>query len=342
MAGIACFLLYMTAYIFVNVLYQNYLGEVVVIFGHQHFIWRDTMQRENAGTISLSDDYSIAAADRDQWGIYYSIYYSMELNGFFKEKGYKAYSGDRCYWILKGNEKIGGVIMAPNSVEDLFFIPPFNLQAEVLELLVKLLRTWSDPAQPVIAYGLLPHQLELYKNAGFTPEKFKSRWMQRPTDRFNVTWSSDLIVTSPVVVNGKLVHEAEISKLFYKWYAGGVEATNRNLNHLDHYVSWTSYFAGYTNDVLLNASSLVFDGNQYIGVCLIALENGGPVVYNISVHPDYRGRGLAKNMLKKALHELRNEYAVLRLYVMEGNDAEHLYYKMGFMPGVLEVYRAYL
>ncbi|MFK4169671.1 GNAT family N-acetyltransferase [Paenibacillus lautus] len=58
--------------------------------------------------------------------------------------------------------------------------------------------------------------------------------------------------------------------------------------------------------------------------------------------PTYRGRGLATRMLKRALSVLKDKYPVLRLYVMEGNDAESVYLNLGFIPGVLEIQSMYI
>lgn len=39
---------------------------------------------------------------------------------------------------------------------------------------------------------------------------------------------------------------------------------------------------------------------------------------------------------------LKGTYPLLRLYVMEGNDAESVYYNLGFKPGVQEVQKMYI
>lgn len=35
----------------------------------------------------LNNDYSIRMADSEEWGLYCSIYYNMQYNGFLKKKG---------------------------------------------------------------------------------------------------------------------------------------------------------------------------------------------------------------------------------------------------------------
>lgn len=56
-------------------------------------------------------------------------------------------------------------------------------------------------------------------------------------------------------------------------------------------------------------------------------------MYDIAVKPSFEKRGLAKNMLKRALTVLKEQYPTLRLFVTLGNDAEMLCHKMGFLAG---------
>ncbi|MOA39456.1 hypothetical protein D3C78_1612380 [compost metagenome] len=47
-------------------------------------------------------------------------------------------------------------------------------------------------------------------------------------------------------------------------------------------------------------------------------------------------------MLKRGLSLLKDKYPFLRLYVMEGNDAESVYTNLGFVPGVQEIQSMYI
>ncbi len=100
----------------------------------------------------------------------------------------------------------------------------------------------------------------------------------------------------------------------------------------------------YTNEILTKASTLVYDKDtgQLIANCRLCLQDNQAAVYSIGVLPAYRGRGLATRMLQRALSELKGNYPLLRLYVMEGNDAESVYFNLGFVPGVQELQRMYI
>jgi ribosomal protein S18 acetylase RimI-like enzyme len=68
-----------------------------------------------------------------------------------------------------------------------------------------------------------------------------------------------------------------------------------------------------------------------------------PATFNITVAPSHREKGIATKMLRRALSVLREQgYAILRLYVMQGNDAEAVYYNLGFVAGPLEVQSCYI
>jgi len=296
------------------------------------------------GTIlyELRDGYSLVKSDPIEWGIHFSIYYNMAYNGFWKDDGYDNLPSDKAYMIYRNNERIGGVCIAPNVVFHLFFIPPFSQKLEVLRLLKELLFTWSDPSKPIRAVEILPDQIGLYSMLGFQPNEFRNRWMQRPTAKFEVEWGTQVEVITPkfdpTSVEKRLVQEDELNQLFYLAYTKGIEDMRRHRNsEADHREA--CQFAHETNESLLEASTLVYDKHSHslIGACLISLQGKIPAVFNIAVLPTYRRGGFATKMLKHALTVLKDDYPVLRLYVMQGNEAELVYYNLGFQPGLLEV-----
>jgi ribosomal protein S18 acetylase RimI-like enzyme len=74
----------------------------------------------------------------------------------------------------------------------------------------------------------------------------------------------------------------------------------------------------------------------------LGLQDDYAAVYSIGVITAYRGKGIATMMLKRGLHLLKDKYPLLRLYVMEGNDAESVYINLGFVPGVQEIQSMYI
>ncbi|WP_316839443.1 GNAT family N-acetyltransferase [Pedobacter gandavensis] len=89
-------------------------------------------------------------------------------------------------------------------------------------------------------------------------------------------------------------------------------------------------------DVKLNLSRGVFEGDTMVGVMLHGLRDTdqGPMVYNAAtgVIPDYRGRGLVREMYDHLLPELKKlELKKMVLEVITGNhSAIKAYEKMGY------------
>ncbi|MGN7413929.1 GNAT family N-acetyltransferase [Paenibacillus sp. SAF-068] len=294
----------------------------------------------------LSDEYSIRRADFAEWGLYCTVYYDMRYVGFFREEEFSS-SKISAYWIYKGESKIGGVRMEPNRMYHLFFIPPFQQCFEVLKLLKHTLIQWSDRTKRILTFEILPDQVDLFARAGFWPVEFRCRWMQRPTDHFDIEWDSRVTVKSPEIIEGqtgnrKYANEDEIARCDMESFAGSLEATRRKHTTLSDFIP--SDDPNYTNEILTHASTLVYDKEtgQLIANCRLCLQDNQAAVYSIGVLPAYRGRGLATLMLQRALNELKGKYPVLRLYVMQGNDAESVYLNLGFIPGVQEIQTMYI
>ncbi|WP_240547904.1 GNAT family N-acetyltransferase [Paenibacillus lignilyticus] len=263
-------------------------------------------------------------------------YYNMEYNGFFKDQGLTMDNGRRKFWITKGDTKVGGVVIAPNIIFGLFFIPPFHEETKAFKLLKQVLLSWSDRSKPITAYEILPNQIDLFAKAGFWPGEFRCRWMQRPTEMLATEWDEALEVTSP-----PLTRDAEaINELSYRTYRETIDGVRRKQTSREDHDAWMEHYPGQTNERLLRASSLVYDraASQLVGFCLISSQDEMPAVYTIAVAPSHQGRGIATKMLRRALTALKQQdYPLLRLYVMQGNDAESVYHQLGFIAGPLEV-----
>lgn len=237
--------------------------------------------------------------------------------------------------------------MSPNRIYHLFVIPPFNDTFVVLKLLKKLLIYWSDRTKPIKTFEVLPDQVQLFARAGFWPDEFRCRWMHRPTDHFEVEWNEELRIESPQIEdNGmgakRFILEEQIAECNYASFDGSLEATRRKKFAYEDFIP--SEEPNYTNEELLTASTLVYDkkSGQLIANCLLGLQDDYAAVYSIGVIPAYRGKGIATLMLKRGLNLLKDKYPILRLYVMEGNDAESVYLNLGFVPGVQEIQSMYI
>jgi ribosomal protein S18 acetylase RimI-like enzyme len=218
-----------------------------------------------------------------------------------------------------------------------------------MKLLKKTLLIWSDHTKNITAYEILSNQIDLFSRAGFWPGEYRCRWMQRPTETFNISWEDQYKIVSPdfscVSDQKLLIHADEIGEFFYKSYFNTISGIRRKWQSLDFFTSWTKNFPSESNEPLRSASTLIYDSNsnQLVGACLVSLQDNYPAIYNIAVLPSYIGKGIATKMLQRALSILKEQnHPVLRLYVMQGNDAESVYYNLGFISGPLEVQTCYI
>lgn len=136
---------------------------------------------------------------------------------------------------------------------------------------------------------------------------------RRPTDHFDIEWDPRWSVQSPKIIeNGtgglKYVNEEEIARCDLESFGGSLEAARRKQKSLEDFTPDED--PNYTNEILTQASTLVYDQEtgQLIANCRLCLQDNQAAVYSIGVIPSYRGRGLASQMLQRALTMLKGQY----------------------------------
>lgn len=287
----------------------------------------------------LSDEYSIVKADPEEFATYEAIYGDRIYNRFAVknwdlrlavslDNPFARY--ESLYWIKEGEARIGGVLIEPNVLSRLFIIPPFENMFEVLKLLKRALGEWSDSSKNTYAYQISPDQWHYFEMLGFWPDKNR-RWMMRPTEVFDFDWDDAILARTP-----KQSDNVEIAKLFYESFNGGLDFQYEEYTHEGWVSEVNEYFNGCTQEILLEASTLIYDKTEkrLIGACLVSCVEEWPLIHTIGVDPSDRGNHIATTMLKRALTVLKKEYPVLRLFVTTGNVSESVYYELGFVPGV--------
>lgn len=237
-----------------------------------------------------------------------------------------------CYWITFRTRRIGGVCIEANELSSFFLEPPYTDLHQVLPVLKNYLITVSDMEKPIQVYGILPYQSEAFMRLGFVLSESR-RVMIRPTEACpSPDWGTSLRVISPTPE-----HSEDMARLFLEAYSGKDQIGLPADNTIDQHHSYLSYyFAHNTAEIVKNASSLVFDkrNNKLAAVCLISIWEDLPLLSNIAVLPEYRGKQIASRLITHALTVLNQAYEVLRLFVTIGNPAESLYHHLGFYSGM--------
>jgi len=96
----------------------------------------------------------------------------------------------------------------------------------------------------------------------------------------------------------------------------------------------TSIWKGESGKYLPLASWLVREANDLVGVSLVSEWMGSPLLSEVGVRKDRRGKGLGRALVVASMSALADlGYERVALYVTLGNDpAIHLYEALGFRP----------
>ncbi|GAB6988833.1 GNAT family N-acetyltransferase [Paenibacillus pini] len=287
------------------------------------------------------DPYKLERAELQEWLPYCEVYYLSQGNSSI------VMHSTEPYWLKRNEEVVGGVMMSPNRMHTLFLIPPLQNTVSMIRMLIPVLLQWSDSSKSIYVYNIFPQQVDCFVQAGFRPEEYRCRWMQRPTQMLEIEEQNhvDFEMMSPIFIieqgNCQLRQHREIAHFLYKSYLGSYDVMSTARQAFQEYVDWVLTIASHRNENLRKASSLIYDRHSHalIGVCLITLVEGIPHVSALAVLPTYRQKGIGTLMLKRALGLLEPHYPRLHMYVTQGNCTETLAYNLGFMPGPLEIYR---
>lgn len=284
----------------------------------------------------LDSGLSLMKAPTRDFAIHYTTY---RENVFFRQTWERRIAifedGIPCYWLIHEGKRIGGVCVEPNLLWALYLEPPFTDMHRVVGVLKRYLMKVSNKDEPIEVIGILPYQEEYFLRLGFKPVE-KRRIMIRPTERLQLCKLPDGIVIEPLKVD----HLEEIALLSFNAYSGVDCIGMPVMNTIEQQRADLEFYFEHTNDELLRkSSSVVFDKGKgkMVGVCLVSMWEDLPLIANVAVDPDYRGNGIANNLLKKSLTMLKKQHEVVRLFVTVGNAAESLYYDLGFLPGLEQI-----
>ena len=299
----------------------------------------ETVWENNKTRYTLGGNFEIEKADSIELSRFSAIY--RNNNNWFRQSFDKLFSifaeEENCFWILEHDQRIGGVIIKPNEMGWLFFIPPFSDRSRVLNLLVKHLKRWSNPEKIIFAHGVLSSELNDYLRTGFRPTS-ELRYFKE-SGSSNLPWDTSCVMIRPTqkyetvfpdqykIVNPKDVEVQALGRFFCKVF-------DNDKSIETHTEAYKNYFKN-CKDQTLNTSTVLIDkeSNEIVGACLISIWNDWPLIYDVGVHNGHRGAGLAGKMIQKALNNLTDVYPVLRLFVELGNDAQSLYHRLGFIAG---------
>lgn len=291
----------------------------------------------------LNNGFKLVRANEAEFGIHYAIYVGVDEEFTYSwDKLSHDTDGDDChrFWIFKDNKRVGGVVIEPNYLAQIFVESPYTVDKfSIIRELDNALLQWSDKNKKIFLYMIHPRDVHYYNMLGYR-RRFVRRMMIRPTEIFDdIQWRDDLIIKTPTIEDA-----VEVGKVLHESYKGSIHYEEFSNNTLEDEIEYSKMFLErYIATNSLQASTLVYDRNtnELIGVCLAGKNEEDihefSMINQIGVKPAYRGHGIAENMIKRALTVLKGISPATKLDVTVGNAAEALYYKMGFFPGVQSV-----
>lgn len=233
-----------------------------------------------------------------------------------------------CRFIYYKGKHMGGVIIRRNKIKHLFIYPEHN--PHLMEIMKTIHENAVKDADSSKSIACLPSNSNQAVNFGKLGYKTirKMHCMIGPLE--NVSWKAPM---GYKFVRPSADDEEMIVELFY----------NANINEPWHQPVTKEFFARgaslyFDNNIIetiLDASSICIEertGNA-VGACLISMDEGYPFVYDLHVLEEHRRKGIASNMMKKAISKMTKHYGFMRLFVIDGNPAKRIYDKLGFIAG---------
>lgn len=270
-------------------------------------------------------EYRLVKADRKMFSKYFATYYK---NNWFRpswgDLTKVLAASDDGYWVVAGEDKAAGVYLSDHSIGLVFGIPPYSITTKMIDYVKSyVLKSWNL-TEDLHAYNVLAEQEIAFRENGFVQVESR-QCMMRPTEQLETSMDLHFMDRRPTIED-----MSKIVEVFREAYANGPDEREVGV-----YADDAARYFDVVDPKLLSASSVGYDRTtgEIVGVCLISLWEGLPLVYSIAVLPDHRGMGLASAMLDRALTVLEPDYPVLRLFVTTGNQAEQLYKKKGFLSG---------
>lgn len=295
--------------------------------------------QDNKESYILGNGFVLKRADKHEFGIHEAIYSNADLELSFSWRILTSANenSDNLFWIYRDDKRIGGVHIGPNVMSSFFMEVPYIYDRFiVITALNDALSEWSNDEESIKIYGVIPEDIHYFNRLGYRIMRSR-RVMIRPTETFDdIDWGKDYMIKVPDI-NDVL----KIGRLFFESYSGGIDYECFGEQNLQEAIESAKYVLNvYRENNTLEGSTLVFDKNtkELVGACLAGIngfcDNGFSEIGEVVVKPEYRNRGIASRMIKRALTNLKRISPATILCVTIGNSSEALYNNLGFFPGI--------
>lgn len=282
--------------------------------------------------IDLGDNIKLLYQVPEVFSKYHVVYHGQKYGHYYFRSSQetlleKAKYLDSGYFIFKDDKIVGGVFLKPNSMSDLFVVPPYVDYMYLADKLLKYLKTISIKEEKILINQVVEDYLPFYKSRGC--ELFEDGfWMIRPTEHMNCI-VPDKYEVKPVLDQYKsgiadLIIEAYLANPSIK----SVHSKETYISHVEEAIEYSKQ-----NDALYNSSRVVIckDTKEVVGSCLHMEYEGFPLIMSFTVKPKHQGKGIGSYLIKNSISCSSILYPATRLYVYNNNPAMKIYEYMGFI-----------
>ncbi|MTI47938.1 GNAT family N-acetyltransferase [Sporosalibacterium faouarense] len=292
----------------------------------------DVVRKELGKDIDLGENIRIAYQQHEIFANYYSVYYGHKFSQYYfrdtvdslKER---AKFIDSCYLIFKGDKVIGGVILKPNFMSDLFIIPPFDDYNYIAEKITEYLIEISDTNEKILLQEIIEEFVPIYEKNGFKIQE-KGFWMIRPTEEIKASVPEGYV--------SRPLHEEdknEVASLILTAYTEN-PSIKIVYDKETYLISVNSHLKNKgKNGAIYDSSRVVVCMNtgKIVGVSLYMEFENMPLLTQLAVCPEHQGKGIGRYLVKYGINCTSKKYSAIRLYVFDNNPAKKLYDHLGFI-----------
>ncbi|MFC3749942.1 GNAT family N-acetyltransferase [Paenibacillus sp. GCM10012306] len=273
--------------------------------------------------------YRLELADKEKFAVYQVIYADTDIEMWYdwNTRLQDTQFSDQCYWVLRDDVRIGGAIINDGTVMYPFLIPPFADRT----VFWRALFSCSDDIKHI--NGLLQQDVSILLTFGYKLGAVRQVMCCPADDSITAVLPDGFSVRSL----DESTDIATIAKILMEGYAGGIDYETYGAPDEAKAIADVQHLMKVYEH--RNLSVYVFDEQEQgiAGLCIAGIYEKMPLgfaeVGDLCVLPKYRNNRLAEAMLNNVRSTAYAHSQVVKLCVTVGNEAEHLYRKVGFYPG---------
>jgi len=286
--------------------------------------------------------YTFMEADANKFSVFHTIYTASNIFDRFDwnervDDAIDCTADKAAYFLCDDTTIIGGFTLKGNCLNYPFIVTPFDNRKKFWGAILAYAVKASGEKELFLNEIPETDAKILTQSYGATLRWSKQR-MIRPTEPCASVLHDDFYFDSL-----KETDEEEIIKVIYEAHSAGHTSTvwKPDMDEIKTAVERRFESFGQTNTLYMSNTAKNKKTREIAGVCIAGVYPGSKnystsnfaTIHQISVKPEYRRKGIAKNMMLKSINDASTMSPVITLGVLIGNPAEKLYMEIGFRPG---------